>query len=318
MSVVAEPGVSGRAMSVAAEPGVSGRAMSVAAEPVTWGDVAADVARRLEQAGVTDAEAQARRMVEQASGYEGSEYFLGLPKAPAQRQMAYLDSMLARRMDGEPLQYVLGRWGFRGLDLMVSPAVLIPRPETETLAGLAIAELARRDPPGGVAVDLGTGSGAVGLAVAAECETAQVVLTDVSAEALAVAQANLAGLGRAAVRVSACQGSWFEALPQALAGTVDVAVSNPPYVRDDEALPADVGDWEPALALRGGPDGLDGARRILSEAAEWLSPGGSVLLELSPEQMGEAASIALASGLAVEAVHPDLSGRDRVLQCRHQ
>ena len=290
--------------------------MSLAAPRIVWGDVAADAARRLGQANVADSDVQARRLVEQASGYEGGEYHVGLTKAPTQRQMAYLDSMLARRLAGEPLQYVLGRWGFRGLDLMVSPAVLIPRPETEALAGLAIADLARRDPPGGVAVDLGTGSGAVGLAVAAECESARVVLADVSAEALAVAQANLAGLGRAAVRVSACQGSWFQALPASLAGTVDVVVSNPPYVRDEEALPPDVADWEPALALRGGPDGLDGARGILADAAGWLSPGGSVLLELSPDQMDEAAAIALAGGLAVEAVHPDLAGRDRVLQCR--
>ncbi len=290
--------------------------MSLTAPQVVWGDVANEAAQRLAEAGVADAQMQARRLVEQASGYEGGEYYVGLTKAPAQRQMAYLDSMLARRLAGEPLQYVLGRWGFRGLDLMVGPAVLIPRPETETLAGLAVAGLARRHPPGGVAVDLGTGSGAVGLAVAAECETARVALTDVSAEALAVARANLAGLGRAAVRVSVYEGSWYEALPEALAGTVDVVVSNPPYVADDEALPPEVADWEPELALRGGPDGLDAARRILADAPRWLSPGGTVLLELSPAQMGVAAAIAQASGLVVEAVHPDLAGRDRVLQCR--
>ena len=292
--------------------------MSLAAPRVVWGDVAVDTARCLGQAGVSDAEVQARRLVGQASGYEGGDYYVGLTKAATPRQVAYLDSMLARRLAGEPLQYVLGCWGFRGLDLMVSPAVLIPRPETETLAGLAVAELARRDLPGGVAVDLGTGSGAVGLAVAAECETAQVVLTDVSAEALAVARANLAGLGRAAVRVSVWQGSWFEALPESLAGAVDVIASNPPYVRDDEALPADVAGWEPELALRSGLDGLDAARRILAGAPRWLSPGGSVLLELSPNQMEAAAAIAKAGGLAVEAVHPDLAGRDRVLQCRSQ
>jgi len=292
--------------------------VSLAAQRVVWGDVAADAARRLGRAGVADSDVQARRMVEQASGYEGSEYYVGLTKAPAQRQMAYLDSMLARRLAGEPLQYVLGRWGFRGLDLMVSPAVLIPRPETETLAGLAIAELARCDPSGGVVADLGTGSGAVGLAVASECETARVVLTDVSADALAVARANLAGLGRAAVRVSAFQGSWYEALPESLVGLVDVVVSNPPYVRDDEPLPPDVADWEPELALRGGADGLDGARQILADAGRWLSPGGSVLLELSPDQLDRAAAIALGGGLLVEAVHPDLAGRDRVLQCRKQ
>lgn len=290
--------------------------MSLTAPRVVWGDVAKEAARRIGEAGVADAKEQARRLVEQASGYEGGEYLVGLTKVPAQRQMAYLDSMLARRLAGEPLQYVLGRWGFRGLDLMVSPAVLIPRPETEVLAGLAIGELARRRSPGALAVDLGTGSGAVGLAMAAECETARVVLTDVSAEALAVAQANLAGLGRAAVRVSACQGSWYAALPEALAGTVDVVVSNPPYVRDEEALPSEVADWEPTMALRGGPDGLDGARQILADAPRWLRPGGSVLLELSPEQMNAAAGISRASGLVVEAIHPDLAGRDRVLQCR--
>lgn len=290
--------------------------MSLTAPRVVWGDVAKEAARRLGESGVADARGQARRLVEQASGYEGGEYFVGLTKVPAQRQMAYLDSMLARRLAGEPLQYVLGRWGFRGLDLMVSPAVLIPRPETEILAGLAIDELARRHSPGGLAVDLGTGSGAVGLAMAAECETARVVLTDVSAEALAVARANLAGLGRAAVRVSACQGSWYQALPESLTGTVDVVVSNPPYVRDDEALPSDVADWEPTMALRGGPDGLDGARRILADALRWLSPEGSVLVELSPVQMDAAAAIARASGLVIEAIHPDLAGRDRVLQCR--
>ncbi len=290
--------------------------MSLTAPRAVWGDVAKDAARRLGDAGISDAREQARRLVEQASGYEGGEYFVGLTKVPAQRQMAYLDSMLARRLAGEPLQYVLGRWGFRGLDLMVTPAVLIPRPETETLAGLAVAELARRNPPGGLAVDLGTGSGAVGLAVAAECETARVELTDVSVEALAVAQANLAGLGRAAVRVSAHLGSWFEALPESLIGTVDVVVCNPPYVCDHEELPSEVAEWEPTMALRGGPDGLDAVRRILADAPRWLSPGGSMLLELAPDQMDAAAAIARAGGLAVEAVHPDLAGRDRVLQCR--
>ena len=290
--------------------------MSLTAPRVVWGDVAKKTAQRLGEAGLEDAKGQARRLVEQASGYEGGEYFAGLTKTPAQRQMAYLDSMLTRRLAGEPLQYVLGRWGFRGLDLMVSPAVLIPRPETEVLAGLAVEEMNLCESPGGLAVDLGTGSGAVGLAVAAECETARVVLTDFSAEALAIAQANLAGLGRAAVRVSAFQGSWYEALPESLAGTVDVVVSNPPYVRDDETLPPDVADWEPAMALRGGSDGLDGARQILADAPRWLRPGGSVLLELSPDQMDAAAAVSRASGLVVDTVHPDLTGRHRVLHCR--
>ncbi len=291
-------------------------AAGTATEAVTWEVVAAEASRRLEAAGFAGARIQARRLVEEASGYEGGEYHPGLARAAGERQMAHLESMLARRLEGRPLQYVLGRWGFRGLDLMVNRSVLIPRPETETLAGLVVAELDRRDPLGGLVVDLGTGSGAVGLAVAAECEAARVVLTDVCPDALAVARANLAGLGRAAVRVSVGQGSWYEALPEELVGTVDVVVSNPPYVGDHETLPPEVADWEPALALRGGPDGLDGARRILAEAPRWLSPGGAVLLELSPDQMDTASTLARTAGLTVEAVHPDLTGRDRVLQCR--
>jgi len=290
--------------------------VSLTALRVVWGDVAKEVARRLGDAGIPDAKGQARRLVEQASGFEGGEYFAGLAEAPTRRQAAHLDSMLARRLAGEPLQFVLGRWGFRGLDLMVGPAVLIPRPETEVLAGLAIEELARRRSPGGLAVDLGTGSGAVGLAMATECHTARVVLTDVSPEALALARANLAGLGRAAVRVSVYQGSWFEALPEEMAGEVDVVVSNPPYVPDGEALPSVVADWEPQIALRGGPDGLDAARRILAGAHRWLRPEGSVLLELGPDQLDAAAAASRAGGLVVEAVHPDLAGRDRVLICR--
>ena len=290
--------------------------MSLAVPLAAWRDVADDAASRLAEAGVADAFAQARRLVEQASGYEGSEYCTGLARTATRPQMARFESMLARRLAGEPLQYVLGRWGFRRLDLMVGPAALVPRPETEVLAGLAIDEAGSGHPRRRLVVDLGTGCGAVGLAVAAECETAQVALTDVSAEALDLARANLAGLGRAAVRVSICHGSWYEALPEHLAGAVDVVVSNPPYVRDDEALPPDVGDWEPSLALRGGPDGLDGARRILAEAGRWLRPQGAVLLELSPDQMEEAAAIADSGGLKVEAVHADLAGRDRVLQCR--
>ncbi|MYG93911.1 MAG: peptide chain release factor N(5)-glutamine methyltransferase [Acidimicrobiia bacterium] len=295
-------------------PGVA-VAKKMVSKKMVWGQVVSNVAARLVAIGTSDADTQARRLVEEVSGFEGSEYFGVLAQSPTRQQAARLEAMLARCLAGEPLQYVLGRWSFRGLDLLVNNAVLIPRPETEILAGLVIAELVRRDSPGTLVVDLGTGSGAVGLAVAAECAMAQVVLTDVSVEALTVAQANLAGLGRAAGRVSVYQGSWYEALPNSLAGKVDVVVSNPPYVRDDEVLPLNVADWEPTLALRGGMDGLDAARQILAEATRWLSPRGQVLLELAPSQMLAAAKLATASDLVVEAVHKDLVGRERVLRC---
>src|SRR5688500_3110506 len=124
--------------------------------------------------------------------------------------------MAERRLAGEPLQYVLGSWGFRTLDLFVDPRVLIPRPETEAVAGLAIEALAAIDRPG-LAADLGTGSGAIALAMAAErWPHVQVWATDLSADALAVARANLAALGRRGAVVRLVQGDWFGALPDEL------------------------------------------------------------------------------------------------------
>ncbi len=147
--------------------------------------------------------------------------------------MRFVDEMVARRAKGEPLQYVLGRWGFRTLDLMVDRRVLIPRPETEVVAGLAIDAL----PTSGVLVDLGTGSGAIALSAAAErWPDVEVWATDASAEALAVARANLAGLGRRGAVVRLVEGDWFVALPHELRGHVDVLVSNPPYVAATDPL----------------------------------------------------------------------------------
>ncbi len=145
---------------------------------------------------------------------EGIELMLGLDEPATVRGVARLDAMVARRSTGEPLQYVLGRWGFRLLDLMIDRRVLIPRPETEIVAERALDELRRLDPDDiPVVVDLGTGSGAIGLSLAREHGSAEVWITDVSTDALDVARANLAGLGRHGSRVRAVEGSWFEPLP---------------------------------------------------------------------------------------------------------
>src|SRR5438105_5970876 len=143
--------------------------------------------------------------------------------------------MVARRAAGEPLQYVLGRWAFRTLDLMVDRRVLIPRPETEQVVEVALAEARRLHAR--IAADLGTGSGAIALSLAAELPGVDVWATDVSADALAVARANLAGIGTfAAARVRIQEGDWFGALPPELRGRLDIVVSNPPYIGDDESL----------------------------------------------------------------------------------
>jgi release factor glutamine methyltransferase len=262
-------------------------------------------------------------VVEQASGYDRAELVVNLDTAPPARAVDYVESMLARRAAGEPLQYVLGQWGFRRLDLFVDRRVLIPRPETELVAGLAVEEL-RRLVPGGpsatrrrmppLAADIGTGSGAIALAVADEVPRALVWATDVSADALAVARANLAGTGSmVGPRVRLLHGEWFDPLPTELRGRVDVVVSNPPYVAAGETLPAEVAAWEPAGALVSGPTGLEGIEAVVTGAAGWLARPGSLVVELAPHQAAEAAGMAWAAGFDEVTVTDDLAGRARVL-----
>jgi release factor glutamine methyltransferase len=287
---------------------------------VSWEELAAEAGRRLRRAGVASPEVEARRLVEQASGLEAAELIAALPQAATHRGVAAFDRMLARRLAGEPLQYVLGAWGFRRLDLMVDRRVLIPRPETEIVAEHALAELDRRratvaDRPL-LAADLGTGSGAIALSLAVESEGVEVWATDVSSDALAVARANLAGAGRSAARVRLVKGDWFEALPNHLRGRFDLVVSNPPYVAADERLPAEVERWEPAAALVAGSSGLEAFEVILASVRSWLAPGGAVVLELAPHQAQAVRRLATMAGLVDAGVLPDLVGRDRVLVAR--
>jgi release factor glutamine methyltransferase len=247
----------------------------------------------------------ARRIVEEASGLDIAH---ALDEAPSARMLAHFDAMLERRANGEPLQYVLGRWGFRKLDVMVDRRVLIPRPETEIVVEHALSVIDALDAK--VVVDLGTGSGVIALSLALERSALTVWATDVSDDALDVARANLAGVGRAATRVRLMRGEWFGALPDELRGAIDVVVSNPPYIAADETLPAEVRDWEPHGALVAGPTGLEAIETILEEAPRWLSPRGAVVLEIGETQA--AAALEPARGYVAD-VRPDLSGRPRVL-----
>ena len=283
---------------------------------ISWRDLLAEATARLARSGSETAEIDARRIVEEATGVEPAGFHAVLAELATVRGVAAFDTMVARREQGEPLQYVVGRWGFRHLDLMVDPRVLIPRPETEEVAGLAIDEVNSRAGDREVLVaDLGTGSGAIGLSVAQECASARVLATDISDEALQVARANLAGIGRAAARVSLHAGSWYDALPSSVRGSLDVVISNPPYVTDDEALPAVVDDWEPRGSLRAGADGLDDLTVIVDAAADWVAPGGAVVLEMAPTQTALIAERFVALGWAA-AVHTDLQGRDRAVVAR--
>jgi release factor glutamine methyltransferase len=266
--------------------------------------------------GTPEAAVEARWLCQQASGRDGADWLLALDDPATTRPVAHLDAMVARRLAGEPVQYVLGSWPFRRLDLMVDRRVLIPRPETELVVEAAL-EVARSMPPPIVIADLGTGSGAIALALADELPLSGVTVwaTDVSAEAVDVARANLAGLGRAGANVRVAVGSWFDALPAELAGHLDLVVANPPYVADGAAHQS-VARWEPAGAVFAGPDGLAALRVLVAGASGWLRPGGALVLEIGADQGKRVTELAREAGLKGVDVGPDLAGCDRVLLAR--
>lgn len=296
-----------------------GRAVAPSGESVPWRILFDEARCRLAGCdGVDSPDIDARRIVEAAAGAAPAAFEAALDEPATQRAAAWFYAMLQRRATGEPLQYVVGSWSFRTLDLMVDRRVLIPRPETEVVAGWAVDEAAGRAAAGGrdhevMVVDLGTGSGAIALSVAAECPRARVYATDVSAEALAVAGANLAGLGRAAARVTLHEGDWFEALPEDLRGSVDLVVCNPPYIGTGEALPAVVADWEPPVALWSGPTGREAVEQIAAGAPEWLCGGGALIMETASHRAQETASAVETAGFADVRVEQDLAGLDRVV-----
>jgi release factor glutamine methyltransferase len=280
-------------------------------DTVTWRQLWA------ETTSVIDERMHARWLCEVASAsLDGDDFVARLDEAATVRMVSHLDSMVARYRSGEPLQYVLGEWSFRHLRLAVDRRVLVPRPETELVAGMAI-ELASACGPTRSVADLGTGSGAIGLSLAYELPRrgTEVWITDVSVDALDVARANLAGIGPAAVNVRVAHGSWFDALPHNV--DFDVIVSNPPYVAVGSSdLASDVGEWEPASALFAGDDGLDDIRLLASGAGDHLCRGGSLVLEIGADQGRAVAEILADAGLVGIEIRPDLTGRDRVAVAR--
>jgi release factor glutamine methyltransferase len=256
---------------------------------------------------------RARWLCEVASAsVDGDEFLARLDEPATERMVSHLDMMVARYRTGEPLQYVLGEWSFRHITLSVDRRVLIPRPETELVAEIAIGLAARCEPTRTVA-DLGTGSGAIGLSMAYELPRrgTEVWITDASVDAIDVARANLAGIGPAAANVRVAQGSWFEALPNDV--RFDVIVSNPPYVAvGSPDLDVVVGDWEPASALFAGSDGLDDIRILAAGASDRLRPGGVLVLEIGADQGRAVDDMLRWAGFVDVEIRKDLSDRDRV------
>ena len=287
---------------------------------VTWRELLAETTAAL--SGIDGRpDLESRWMIEAASGNEGFELAAGLGELATQRGVAHLDAMIARRLAGEPIQYVLGRWAFRSLDLLCDRRILIPRPETEQVVEVALAELddvllARHGDHDAVVVDLGTGSGAIALSIATERPGTRMWAVEASPEAAAVARANLAGLGMAGGRVRLVEGSWFEGLPDDLRGTVDLVVTNPPYIAEHETLAPSVVDWEPVQALISGPTGLEAYEAVLADVRPWLAPGGAFVAEIGTTQADAVTELVAQAGLVDVRVHQDHAGHDRTVVAR--
>lgn len=264
----------------------------------------------LAAAGVVFPQPEAAWIVEAVTGTKAAA--VGLEERPVEDDdVDAALALAARRSAGEPLQYVTGVAGFRKLDLAVGPGVFIPRPETELVAQRALDLL----PHGGVAVDVGTGSGAIALSLAVERPDATVYATDSSPAALAYARRNRAAAG-AHVHLIECH--LLDGLPAALGGSVDVVVSNPPYVPRSEAgsLPRDVVDHEPAAALFAGDEGLEVIAAVARSARRWLKAPGWLVVEIGHRQGKRAARVLRRAGYADVAISFDLVGRERIVEGR--
>lgn len=284
---------------------------------MTRGELIAELAASL------GARHEARFIVEEVIGSPP----LGGDRAVGAADIATIRGLASRRRTGEPLQYVLGHWAFRSLDLLVDPRVLIPRPETEQVVEVALGEIGQCATDSPVVVDAGTGSGAIVLSLATELARqhhgGSLWGTDASPEALDVASANLDRVRRQqrgpVLPVHFVQGSWLDPLPARLRGSVDLVVSNPPYVACGEwpDLPGDV-RREPLTALVAG-DGSDGTpglgdvEAVLGHAWRWLARPGAVVIELAPPQAESAVLMARAMGYGDVRVEEDLARRPRAL-----
>jgi release factor glutamine methyltransferase len=221
--------------------------------------------------------------------------------------------LLQRRLTGESVARIVGEREFYGLAFGLNGATLEPRPETELLVDLAV----RSSPVGGTILDLGTGTGVIAISVLVNRPDVTAVVTDLSVETLTAAQGNATRHG-VVERIGFLQGSWFEALSTGL-DRFDLIVSNPPYIVSAivDTLAREVRDFDPRLALDGGPDGLAPYRIIATEAAGYLKPGGLVIVEIGYDQGASVAALFTHAGFVDVVVHKDLAGLDRVVVAHH-
>jgi release factor glutamine methyltransferase len=275
-------------------------------------DLLAQIAATLGAAGIENARSEAWLLLAAATGRERVALIADAPETLTAEEQARLEEVVRRRRAREPLAYILGEKEFWSLPFEVGPAVLIPRPESETVVEAALAQLAERDRPLRV-LDLGVGSGCLLLALLAELPHATGLGVDDSTAALELARRNAERLGLAA-RADVLQGHWGEGLRERF----DLIVSNPPYVaeRDWDALQPEIREFEPKAALVAGPDGLAAYRALAPECARLLAQGGVCALEIGFAQGDAVAALLAAQGLIVTERARDLGGIERCLIAR--
>lgn len=265
----------------------------------------------LRKKGFESPRLEAQILLAHALGCSKIDLYVRHEEEPPEAKRTAFRDMIKKRSEGMPVAYLVGFREFYSLPFAVSPAVLIPRPETETLVLQALGVLASATSPR--VLDVGTGSGCIAISIARQKKSAQITAVDVSADALAIASANAAKHG-VADRVTTMQGDLFGAV---VGRMFDLIVSNPPYIAHAEFAGLDQGvrDFEPRQALDGGVDGLDFYRRIASEASNYLKPGGTLLVEIGVTQ-GPAVQELLTTHIGPGKTYPDQAGRPRVVSAK--
>ncbi len=281
-------------------------------QPVSMRSLVSAAARTLDAAGVESARLDAEVLMAHAADLARAQVLSDSAEL-SPRVVARFGEYIARRAAREPLAYIVGRKEFFSLDFEVTPGVLIPRPETETLVATALESIAGR--PESIVVNVGTGSGAIAIAIAANAPGARIVATDISKESLEVARRNAERLGFAS-RIEFRHGDCWAALDGGVPMRFDLVVSNPPYVEDAaiDALAPEIRQYEPRLALTSGLDGLGFYRRILARVVEFTSPSGELLVEVGAGQAASVVAMCCEAGCTGSVAIRDLAGIERVVR----
>ena len=287
---------------------------SAASSVTSLGALLSESESRLDAAGIDQPGLEAAWLVEHVLKLSPLMQRVNAERLLTGTERECIQAFIARRVAREPLQYLLGTQEFLGREFSVTPAVLIPRPESALLVDEAIRRCAQT--PGATVVDVGTGSGCLAVSVALALPTARVVAIDASADALVVARANMAQHGVGS-RIACYHGDLLVPIAEeSWANQIQVIVSNPPYIADEDVatLQPEVREFEPRLALAGGPDGMDVHRRLLEQAPAYLKPGGVLLMEVG---LGQAAAVCRQAEergqFHTYAVLQDEGGIDRVV-----